>query len=256
MPVPPEKDWRYQIQNIARGWLFSDVNSDGNIDYFPKTVILPLENPYLHDHELFVSKLSESQTYRCISIGKHKDHLVGVLKSKFGAPAVAMTVDVLATLGVESIIGVGFCGGLQKHIQCGDLVLPLACVRDDGTSVRYVAEAYPAVADIYSLDLLRNLAEASSHPWHCGLVWSTDAVLLETSALVEHWSNRGVSGVDMESGALFTLARLLGVRAAAILVASDNPASGQEMEPDKLSAGIAAAIDLSFEFAHSDLSKH
>lgn len=77
----------------------------------------------------------------------------------------------------------------------------------------------------------------------------TDAVLLETSALVEHWLSRGVSGVDMESGVLFTIARLLSVRAAAILVASDNATSGQEMEPDKLSAGITAAINLIFEFA-------
>ncbi len=165
-----------------------------------------------------------------------------------------MTVDVLASLGVTDIIGVGFCGGLQKHIQCGDIILPLACVRDDGTSVRYVTEAYPAVADIHSLDILRNLAAASHHPWHCGLVWSTDAVLLETSALIEHWSSRGVSGVDMESGALFTIARLLGVRTAAILVASDNPASGQEMEPDKLSTGITAAISLSFELAETTTS--
>ncbi|YAF94157.1 MAG: hypothetical protein AB3A66_16215 [Nodularia sp. CChRGM 3473] len=208
-----------------------------------------MENPDLHDHSLFVSQLSESKTYRCISIGKYQDHLVGVLKSKFGAPAVAMTIDVLASLGVTNIIGVGFCGGLQEYIQCGDIVLPLACIRDDGTSVRYVAEAYPAVADIYSLDILRNLAAATHHPWHCGLVWSTDAVLLETSDLVEYWSSRGVSGVDMESGALFTISRLLGMRTAVILVASDNPASGQEMEPDKLSAGIAAAVSLSFEFA-------
>jgi uridine phosphorylase len=175
------------------------------------------------------------------------------LKSKFGSPAVAMTVDILAGLGVHTIIGVGFCGGLQESIQCGDLVLPLACVRDDGTSARYVAESYPAVSDIESLNRLCTLAKESGYQWHCGLVWSTDAILLETSALVNYWSSFGVSGVDMESGTLFTVARVLGMNAVAVLVASDNPLCGREMEPERLSEGITAAIELSFQFARQSV---
>lgn len=240
-----DKEWRDRIRRIARGWLFSDVPSER----FPHVVIVPLENPDLHDDSLFGSKLSEAETYRTITIGMYRDRPVGVLKSKFGSPAVAMAVELLADMGVRSIVGVGYCGALDEGIQCGDLVLPLACVRDDGTSARYVTEAYPAVADLESLNLLRHLLSESGHRWHCGLVWSTDAVLLETSSSVRYWSSRNVIGVDMESGALFTVARLLGVQAAAILVASDNPAAGLETDQTNLLSGTAAAVELSLEFA-------
>jgi purine-nucleoside phosphorylase len=81
------------------------------------------------------------------------------------------------------------------------------------------------------------------------VVWSTDALLRETSALVNHWAKHGVIGVDMEAGALFTVARLLGLRAVSILVASDNPFLGVETDVSKLSTGMRAAIDLALEFA-------
>jgi uridine phosphorylase len=245
MSEPQTGDWRHQIQEIARGWLFSDLGSDA----FPDTVIIPLENPDLHESEFFHEKLTEARHYRCIATGSHRGCPVGVLKSKFGAPAVAMAIEVLANMGVRTVIGVGFCGGLRPDIRCGDLVLPLASVRDDGTTARYVAEGYPAVADLEALDVLRQAAASLAHPWHCGFIWSTDGILLESTESVHHWSTRGVIGVDMEVGALYTIARLRGLRAAAVLVASDNPATGYRTDPAKLSAGVDAAISLAFDLA-------
>jgi len=245
MSEPQMGDWRQQIQEIAKGWLFSDLDSDP----FPETVIIPLENPDLHESEVFHKKIGEARHYRCIATGSHRGCTVGVLKSKFGAPAVAMAVEVLANMGVRTVIGVGFCGGLRPEIRCGDLVLPLASVRDDGTTARYVAEGYPAVADIEALDVLRQAAALPGHRWHCGFIWSTDGILLESTESVRHWASRGVIGVDMEVGALFTIARLRGLRAAAILVASDNPATGERTDIDRLSAGVDAAINLAFDLA-------
>jgi uridine phosphorylase len=152
-------------------------------------------------------------------------------------------------MGVRTVIGVGFCGGLKLDVYCGDLVLPLASVRDDGTTSRYVAEGYPAVADVEALDVLRQAAGSLGHRWHCGFIWSTDGILLESTESVRHWSSRGVIGVDMEVGALFTIARLRGLRAAAILVASDNPATGCRTDIAKLPAGVDAAINLGFDLA-------
>jgi uridine phosphorylase len=245
MSEPQVMDWRQQIQEIANTWLFSDLGSDP----FPDTVIIPLENPDLHENDHFHKKLDEARHYRCIATGSHRGYSVGILKSKFGAPAVAMAVEVLANMGVRTVIGVGFCGGLRPDVNCGDLILPLASVRDDGTTARYVAEGYPAVADIEALDALRQAAVSLGHRWHCGFIWSTEGILLESTESVRHWATRGVIGVDMEVGALFTIARLRGVRAAAILVASDNPATGSRTDLARLSAGVDAAINLGFDLA-------
>ncbi|MGH8002683.1 MAG: hypothetical protein ACREPR_25430 [Brasilonema sp.] len=174
------------------------------LEQFPKSLILPLENPDLYDHSSLTSKMENVEHYKSISLGTYNNQPVGVMKSKFGAPAVAMAVHVLSTMNTTNVIGVGYCGGLQADIYCGDFVLPIACVRDEGTSVRYVSSAYPAVADIQNYNNLQNIVHAAGLPYHCGLVWSTDAILLETSALVQEWSNRNIIGVEMESSVLFT----------------------------------------------------
>jgi uridine phosphorylase len=242
MGDPYRKEWRNELLNIATGWLFDDLTGDS----FPDAVILPFENPDLYDHFKFISRLNEVKNYKSISIGKYKEKYIGVLRSKFGAPAVAMVTDVLASLHVKSILGVGFCGALQKNINSGDLIIPYACIRDDGTTAKYVSENYPAVADLFLLDTLREFAKISQYHWHCGIILSTDAVMLEDSTVLDKWSNRNVIGVDMESGALFIVARLLGIHTASILVASDNPVLNRRADPNKLSIGLNSAIDLAF----------
>jgi uridine phosphorylase len=240
-----ENEWSEQMCEIAKDWLFPDVP----LGQFPKSLILPLENPDLYDHSSFTSKIKNVKHYKSISIGTYNEQPIGVMKSKFGAPAVAMAVHVLSTMGTENIVGVGYCGGLQSNISCGDLILPIACVRDEGTSVRYVSEAYPAVADVESYSNLQNIVHTTGFPHHSGLVWSTDTILLETSVLVQKWSKHDVIGVDMESSALFTVARLFGIKATSILVASDNPLTGSKTIFKELSTGTAKAMNVSFKLA-------
>ena len=160
-----------------------------------------------------------------------------------------MAVELLGRAGVAAVVGVGYCGGLQASVKCGDLVLPLASVRNEGTTPHYVPEIFPAAADWHALSLLRTIATRSGRRNHCGIVWSTDAILRETSALVGHWSRHGVIAVDMESSALLTVARFCGIRSAAVLVASDNPAEGVETDLSQLRAGTNAAIAIALDFA-------
>lgn len=65
--------------------------------------------------------------------------------------------------------------------------------------------------------------------------------------MVEKGAQRGVIAIDMESGALFTIARLAGVVAASILVASDNPAAKRRADGARLKRGFDAAIRIAFE---------
>ncbi len=242
-----ENDWGLQIRTIAHGWLFDDVPKER----FPKAVILPLENPDLHDEERFTSYLTDREAFRVITMGTFQGRRVGILRSKFGSPAVAMTVELLAAAGIRVILGIGYCGGLREDIACGDLVLPLAAVRNDGATTHYVPPIYPAVADLDCLDDIRRLLSLSGRDWHCGLIWSTDAVLMETTKLVQEWSGHGVIAVDMESSALLTIARLCNIKAATILVASDNPKACRVTDPALLRVGMDNAIRTGLEFVAS-----
>jgi uridine phosphorylase len=204
MAPDEHSDWQDHILDIACNWLLADVP-----DGVPESVILPLENPDLHNAGTYHNYLECPVPYRTLMTRCYRGRPVGVCASKFGAPAVAMTVQALAHRGVKKILGVGFCGGLVPEIHSGTLVLPLACVRDDGTSSCHIEDGYPAVADVELLSRLRSITSAANLPSRTGLVFSTDAVLMESTALVQKWAPCGVIAIDMESGALVTIGWLV-----------------------------------------------
>ena len=240
-------EWSEEMREIAHDWLFGDLGSVA----LPSTVLLPMENPDLHDPTPLHAPLARVHTYRSIAIGEYRGTTIGIASAKLGAPAVAMTVDLLASAGVKRILGMGFCGALQPEIMCGELAIPIAAIREPGVACHYVHLGYPAVADHELTESLRHIGSQAGARCHSGIVWSTDAILRETSALVDSWSERGCIGVDMETATLFTLSSLRGVRSAAVLVASDNPAARRRTKSDDLARGVAAAVTILLESAVS-----
>src|SRR5262249_29852626 len=186
MTESPE-DWGVTIRRIACGWLFGDVTPGR----FPPHGILPLDNPDGHEARHFVEGLTDVEHHRAVTFGERRGRRLAVLSSKFGAPATAMTVEVLADLGVRHLVGVGFCGGFAAEVRCGDFVLPDVALRDDGTTARYVTDDYVAAADATALARLRDLAKADATGVHIGPVWSTDTVMLETSVNIRKGAAAG-----------------------------------------------------------------
>lgn len=237
MEHSPELEWGLRVRQVASRWLFSDLP----VKELPHVVLLPLENPDLHDPLPLTSHLSEVRKFASISLARYHGCPIALLNSRLGSPSVAMTVDLLADYGVRAVLGIGFCGAIDPRINSGDLVLPIACVRDEGTSTHYVPLSYPAVASFECLLLLKDQLASCGHSWHCGLVWSTDAVLLETSQKINQQKECHVLAVDMECSTLFTIARLKGIAASAILVASDHPGRCQMANPNLVVTGVAQA---------------
>jgi uridine phosphorylase len=237
-PADPQ-DWGLTFRSVVDGWLFSDIEGP-----LPPVAILPLENPDLYDRATWAKRVETVREHRSVSIARHRGREFAVLTAKLGAPAVAMTVQAAAARGVRTLIGIGYCGAIASTLTCGDLLAPSGAVAADGTSAAYCAERYPAVADHRLLQALHATAPGSLHD---GLVLSLDAVFTQDSALVERCRALRVSGIDMETSALFTVARLNGVRAATVLVASDHPGLGVPTDGTLLGAGGERAVDVVLE---------
>ncbi|WP_169317358.1 phosphorylase family protein [Actinacidiphila oryziradicis] len=230
------QDWGSTFQGVVDGWLFSDV--DGPL---PPVAILPLENPDLYDRTDWAKRVETLRDYRSVSVAHYRGHEFAVFTAKLGAPAAAMAVQAAAARGVRTLIGVGYCGAVADTLSCGDLLVPTGAVAADGTSRAYCAERYPAVADH---QLVRALHDTAPGTLHDGVVLSLDAVFTQDSALVERCRALRVSGIDMETSAVLTVARLNGVRAATVLVASDHPGLGVPTDGALLGAGSARAMEL------------
>lgn len=241
------RDWRDEIGEIATDWLYGDVPSGA----FPERVVLPLENPALHDAAPFLARLAPHARYRGLTVGRRDGVEIGLAMSQLGGPAVAMTVGALARRGARTVLGVGFCGGLAPHVSCGDLVVVERALGEDGTSARYAEDGWEPIADATVLCQLRAAAPAA----HAGAVVSVDAVLLESSADARRWAAEGLLGVDLECAALLAASQMEGVGSGTVLVVSDHPGLMLRSDPDLLTAGMSAAVTAAFDAIVADRFK-
>ncbi len=203
-----------------------------------------------------------------VAVGEHQGVRMAAASTGVGAPSTAILVEELAKLGVRTLMRVGNSGGLAPGLALGDLVISTGAVRDDGTSISYVPVAFPALADHRVVGALLAAAESRGVRHRAGVTWSLDAfyarnaVLGEGGAIepmtfggyrppglarmIEDYRAAGVLNMEMESGVLFTLATLYGLRAGCICVVSDRtPWPGPaELDIDKnMDACIAVATD-------------
>jgi uridine phosphorylase len=211
--------------------------------------------------------------YRIVT-GERDGKRLTAASTGIGAPSTAILVEELAKVGARTLIRIGNSGGLDPRLELGDLVISTAAVRDDGTSRSYVTVEYPAVADYRVVAALEDAARRQGAHYAVGITWSMDAfyarnAVLTPSGALDSMSFDGyrppelesrirdlraarVVNCEMESGALFTLAGLFGLRAGCICVVSDRaPWPGpSELDVDKnMSRCIAVATEAMLRLA-------
>ena len=100
---------------------------------------------------------------------------VSVTSTGIGGPSTAIAVEELHMLGADTFIRVGTCGGMQKDVISGDVVVASAAIRAEGTSQEYMPLAFPAVADFTVLKALDAAAAEMGGRRHVGVVQCKEA---------------------------------------------------------------------------------
>ncbi len=180
--------------------------------------------------------VGENREYRTVT-GQLGGTDVSVVSSGMGCPAVAIGVEELRTAGVHTIIRVGTTGALGPGPRLGDAIIAQAAVRSDGTSAAYIERGYPAVADVDVVDALRRAAQRAGHPYHVGVIESSDAYYAgdwhgeeATAKRLALLNRAGVLSIEMEASTLFTVGRLRGLRTGCILALREEWRDGERLQ--------------------------
>ncbi len=171
-------------------------------------------------------KLAQKREYNSY-IGSLCGQNIIVTSTGIGGPSAAIAVEELAMLGVENFIRVGTCGGMQRSVMPGDIIIGNASIRMDGTSLEYLPIEYPAVSNFDLTCALRDAAKNMQLPYHVGVVQSKDSfygqhspdrmpVSAELKAKWQAWIAAGCLASEMESSTLYTVASSLGLRASSV----------------------------------------
>jgi uridine phosphorylase len=205
-----------------------------------------------------------------VQTGFYKGVRMTAASTGIGSPSTAIIVEELAKLGAHTLIRVGNSGAIADEVRLGDYVISTGAVRDEGTSRSYVAPEYPAVAHYEVVAALVAAARRSGQRFHTGITVSVDGFYSRNkvigrggaieamsfggyeqswmNAYCADWKRARVLNVEMESGCLFTLANLFGLRAGTLCTVSDRtPWSAPGQDALSLDTNIRGAIDLALE---------
>ena len=152
-----------------------------------------------------------------------------VMSTGMGGPSTAIALEELHMLGIDTVIRVGTCGGMQPEVCAGDLIIVSGAVRQEGTSREYVPVEYPAVADLTVTNALKAAAEALHFRHHVGIVQCKDSFYGQHDPkrmpvgyyLMNKWyawKKAGVLASEMETAALFVVSGILKMRAGAVML--------------------------------------
>lgn len=181
------------------------------------------------DEPKLIADKREFVTYTGFLNGKK----VSVTSTGIGGPSASIALEELVKVGGKYFIRVGTCGGMQKEVKSGDLVIATGAIRMEGTSKEYAPIEFPAVADYDVTTALKNSAEKLNIPHHLGVVQCKDAfygqhnpeimpVSYELENKWQAWLRMGTLASEMESAALFIAGSFLKVKVGSVFLVVAN----------------------------------
>jgi uridine phosphorylase len=147
---------------------------------------------------------------------------VAVVWPGIGSAYAASSLEELIALGCRAIVAVGGAGVLDGDIPVGQLMLPTAALRDEGTSYHYQRRgrfSRPAPAVVKAI---RAACRAAGHKPITVATWTTDGVYRETPAAIRARRREGCRAVEMEAAAFFAVAEFRRALLGQLLYAGDD----------------------------------
>jgi uridine phosphorylase len=154
-------------------------------------------------------------------IGRYNNMKIGVGRFHIGAPAVAMILEEAIACGAAKIFEVGLSGGLQESLKPADIVIVTEAIRDEGTSHHYFPPEVKVESSPRLKETLINCLNEGKVKYLVGSVWSTDGVYRETLGKFRKFRDSGILAVNMETSAIFAIAKYRNIEAASAQVISD-----------------------------------
>ncbi|HNX46595.1 MAG TPA: nucleoside phosphorylase [Anaerolineaceae bacterium] len=178
-----------------------------------------------HDAKIVHTLRSEVREFPMYEIS-FKGQRLAFMHPGVGAPLSAGLMEEAIAMGCGAILACGGCGVLDRNLAVGHLLLPIAAVRDEGTSYHYLPPAPEVQANPVALSAIENVLEKMAVPYLKTKTWTTDAFYRETPARVARYKAAGCLTVEMEAAALMAVAQFRGVTFGQILYGGDTVIEG------------------------------
>ena len=170
----------------------------------------------------------------------------------FGGPIASQFTHIYCKMGTRAVVQIGICGGLQKDIEIGDIIVSKRVLSLDGSASLYKQTGEHVTFDQGLRDRAISTLEEGDVEFHVGdTVSYYDIILQEERDLID-LSREGYIAVEMEAAAVGAVAQHFNTPALSLLTVSDNSISGKDLfyqQTDDERRKIQEGLDLIFDTA-------
>ena len=149
---------------------------------------------------------------------------ITIINFGMGSANAATIMDLLGAIEPRAVLFLGKCGGLKKKNEIGDLILPIAAIRGDGTSNDYFPPEVPALPAFNLQKAVSTTIREHQQDYWTGTVYSTNRRVWEyDEEFKEYLRQIRAMAIDMETATLFIVGFANAIPAGALLLVSDQP---------------------------------
>lgn len=175
---------------------------------------------------------------------------ITIINFGIGSPNAGLIVDLVEVLDPHAVLFLGKCGGLKtgkNHI--GDLILPIAAIRGEGTSNDYLPPEVPALPAFALQKAVSTTIRDYERDYWTGVVYTTNKRVWEhREDFKQKLRDLRCIAIDMETATIFVAAFKNHLPAGALLLVSDMPMTREGVKTeakDRETTSKYASIHLS-----------
>ncbi len=149
---------------------------------------------------------------------------ISIINFGMGSPTAATVMDLLSAIEPKAALFLGKCGGLKKRNKLGDLILPIAAIRGEGTSNDYFPEEVPALPAFALQKAVSTTIRDFGVDYWTGTVYTTNRRVWEhDEKFKEYLQEIRAYAIDMETATIFMVGFYNKIPTGALLLVSDQP---------------------------------
>ncbi|MDX5321453.1 MAG: AMP nucleosidase [Bacteroidota bacterium] len=149
---------------------------------------------------------------------------ISMINFGMGSHNAATVMDLLISIKPKAVLFLGKCGGLKRKNQIGDLILPIAAIRGDGTSNDYFPPEVPALPAFALQKAISTTIRDYNLDYWTGTVYTTNRRVWEhDTAFKAYLRKLRAMAIDMETATVFSVGFYNEIPSGALLLVTDQP---------------------------------
>jgi AMP nucleosidase len=159
---------------------------------------------------------------------------ITIINFGMGSATAATVMDLLSAIRPRGVLFLGKCGGLKRKNKIGDLILPIAAIRGEGTSRDYFPPEVPALPSFALQKAVSTTIRDFDCDYWTGTCYTTNRRVWEHDEEFKNYLEKiRAMAIDMETATIFTVGFYNHIPTGALLLVSDNPMTPEGVKTEQ-----------------------